>query len=178
MRKNLARIGVVALCGLVIAGIAVALWAKPDLDEARDRVDRAWADLHPMLVVRYDALAGAGTLAEERLGRPSDLLASLDEAMTAWRTADTATGQVAAANRLEGLAARLAVTAEATPRLRSSVAIRDGLAALRASAPEPARTAYNDTVARYEDSRGGWIRRLLAGALGFDPSRSLESPAA
>lgn len=177
MRSVLTRVAVLVVCALVVAGAAVALLTKGDLDAARDRVDRAWASLHPMLVVRYDRLGNTGTLAAERLGRPSDLLTTLEAALSEWRTADTATGQVAAANRLEGLASRLAATAETTPRLRSSPVLRDGLAALRASLPERAQAEYNRTVARYEDTRGGWVRRLLAGALGFDPSRSLESPA-
>ena len=176
MRRRLLRAWVLVVCGLIVATTAVALLSRGDLDSARDRVDVAWARLHPRLAVRYDALSAASDLAGERLGRRSELLDLLDQAVDGWRRAETARGQLEAANRLEGLAARLVATTEATPRLRSSSQMRDSLKALEASAPDDARAAYNRSVADYEDTRGGWIRRLLAGALGFDPSRSLESP--
>lgn len=166
----------IAVCGLVVAGAVVAFTSRGDLDAARDRVDAAWARLHPQLLVRYDVLADAGELAAERLGRPNDLFDVLDETVVSWRGAHTAATQLDAANRLEGLAARLVATAQATPRLRSAPEIQDSLDELTASAPDDAHAAYNRSVAEYEDTRGGWIRRLLAGALGFDASRSLESP--
>ena len=176
-RRAVVRASVVAACLLVVAAVAGALMSRGDLDAARDRVDRAWAELHPLLAVRYDALSGAGTAAEERLGRTTDLLDTLDETVVAWQTAETAAGQLGAANRLEGLAARLATVVEATPRLKASAAVRRALGDVRNAAPDDAREQYNRTVADYERHRGGWIRRLVAGALGFEASRSLESPA-
>lgn len=177
-RGAVARAALVALGALGVAAVAVALVSRPGLDDGRKRVDRAWAALHPLLSVRYDALAGAGDAAEERLGRGTELLATLDEAVATWRTADTAARQLGAANRLEGLAARLATVAEATPRLKSSPAVRRALDQVGEAAPDDARARYNDVVAGYERERGGFLRRLLAGALGFDASRSLESPTA
>jgi hypothetical protein len=176
-RKAVLRASVVVACLLVVAAVATALLSRGDLDSARDRVDRAWAELHPMLTVRYDALTGAGTAAEERLGRTTDLLDTLDETLVAWETAETAAGQLGAANRLEGLAARLSTVVDTTPRLKASAAVRRALQDVRNAAPDEAREAYNRSVAAYERHRGGWIRRLLAGALGFGASRSLESPA-
>lgn len=178
LRRAVLRAGAVIAALAVVAAVVTAFMSRPDLDDARDRVDQAWAELHPLLAVRYEALAGAGTAAEERLGRTTELLTTLDETMAAWQTAGTASGQLGAANRLEGLAARLAGVVEATPRLKASSAVRRALRDVRDAFPDDARDRYNRRVAEYEDHRGGWIRRLLAGALGFDASRSLESPAA
>jgi hypothetical protein len=40
-----------------------------------------------------------------------------------------------------------------------------------------ARGAYNGAVAAYQRARGGFPRRLVAGALGYDDRRTLEVPA-
>ncbi|MGH8999581.1 MAG: LemA family protein [Acidimicrobiia bacterium] len=170
------RVGAVVLLGVVSAGVGVAVESRSDLDEARHRVDRAWAGLHARLVERYDLLAAAAGAADERLPGPSSLPAAVEQAWRDWQGASTATGQVAAANRLEGLAARLAATVEAVPRLRSSGTVQAALDSLASSASESERLAYNGEVAAYERVRGGFPRALVAGVLGFDASRSLEVP--
>ena len=38
------------------------------------------------------------------------------------------------------------------------------------------RAAYNTAVAAYQRARGGFPRRLVAGALGYDDRRTLEVP--
>jgi hypothetical protein len=84
--------------------------------------------------------------------------------------------QVKAAALLEGLAARLAALVEATPRLRSSGDVEGALAGVDRSDPTGGRQGYNRAVAAYEGVRGGFPRRLVAGALGFNPRRTLEIP--
>jgi hypothetical protein len=84
--------------------------------------------------------------------------------------------QAAAANRLEGFGARLRAMVEATPRLRSSETVRSALADMERTDPAPARTGYNQAVAGYEEVRGGFPRRLVAGALGFDSRRTVPLP--
>jgi hypothetical protein len=39
------------------------------------------------------------------------------------------------------------------------------------------RAAYNAAVGAYQRARGGFPRRLVAGALGYDDRRTLEIPA-
>lgn len=173
------RAAVVLASALATGSVVLTLGSRPDLEDARRRVDAAWVALRPALDDRYEALGGAGAAARERLGGDRPLLGGIDSALAAWRSGGSAPveDQVAAANRLEGLAARLTTTAAATPRLRSSGDVDEALEALEDSDPGDARVAYNAAVVAYEEVRGGFPRRLVAGALGFDARRTLEVPA-
>ncbi len=64
-----------------------------------------------------------------------------------------------------------------TPRLRSSGDIGQALDAFDRSDPAIPRQKYNEAAGAYEEVRGGFPRRLLSGALGFDASLTLEVPA-
>jgi hypothetical protein len=179
-RPGLALRAVVLLASALAAGtVVLAVGSRTDLADAGERVDAAWGRLRPALDQRYDALDQAGDAARERLGSESSLLTDLDAAIAVWRSSrgGPADAQVAAANRLEGLAARLAATVSSTPRLRSSEDVADALEAVGEAGPERAGSDYNDAVAAYEDVRGGFPRRLVAGALGYDSRRTLEVPA-
>jgi hypothetical protein len=84
---------------------------------------------------------------------------------------------VAAAAHLEGLAARLATTVAATPRLRAAADVTAALRALEEADTAQAGASYNAAVKAYQRARGGFPRRLVAGALGYDDRRTLEVPA-
>ncbi len=178
-RPGLALRVTVMLVAALLAGTAVlAFSSRGDLEGARRDVDSAWSALRGALDDRYQALAAAGDAVEHRLGAEGALMSDLDEALAAWLAAGgSRERQVAAANRLEGLATRLAGSASATPRLRSSAEVGNALAAVAAVDSETFRTAYNAAVAHYEQVRGGFPRRLVAGALGFDALRTLETSA-
>lgn len=171
------KLTVLTVAAVLTAAAVLALSSRSDLDGARRSVNTAWAGLRSALDARYRALAEAGDAVEHRLGTGSTVVEDLDRGLAAWLNARSGPrdGQVAAANRLEGLAARLAVGASATPRLRASAEVTAALSALSAADPGDARTTYNGAVARYEEIRGGFPRRLVAGALGFDAERTLEA---
>jgi hypothetical protein len=173
------RAGVLVVSALVTGAVVLALGSQGDLEKAGDRVDAAWAQLRPGLDQRYLALGRAGDAARERLGDDPALLTDLADGLERW--ADTPRQpvevQAATANRLEGFGARLRAMVEATPRLRSSEAVAGALAEMDQDDPTAARTGYNQEVASYEDIRGGFPRRLVAGALGFDSRRTLQLPA-
>jgi hypothetical protein len=158
--------------------VVLALSSRGDLEKAGDRVDAAWAQLRPGLEQRYASLGRAGDAAHERLGDDSGLLADLADGLETWRAADRQPVEVQAgmANRLEGFGARLRAMVEATPRLRSSVEVANALADMDRADPTEARTGYNQAVVGYESVRGGFPRRLVAGALGFEARRTLEFP--
>jgi hypothetical protein len=63
-----------------------------------------------------------------------------------------------------------------TPRLRAATDVADALHRLEQTDTAPARAAYNTAVGSYERARGGFPRRLVAGALGYDDRRTLEVP--
>ena len=173
------RAGVLVVSALVTGAVVLAVGSRGDLEKAGDRVDVAWAQLRPSLDERYTAVSRAGDAARERLGDEPALLADLTSGLERWRDAarQPVEVQAAMANRLEGLAARLRAMVEATPRLRSSEAVARALADMDRADPTAARTGYNKAVLGYEDVRGGFPRRLVAGALGFDARRTLEVPA-
>lgn len=179
MRGWAVRIVVLVVSALVTGAAVLALGSRGDLEQAEDRVDAAWARLRPALDERFRLLGAAGAAAADRLGEPPALLAELTPALSSWRdgAGRPVEEQATLANRLEGLAARLEALVEATPRLRSSEEVADALAAVEDADPADARDQYNTVVAAYERVRGGFPRRLVAGALGFDTRRTLEMPA-
>lgn len=173
------RAGVLIVSALVTGGVVLALGSRGDLEKAGDRVDVAWAQLRPDLDARYLALGRAGEAARERLGDERALLTEIAGGLERWRDGgrQAVEVQTALANRLEGLGGRLRAMVEATPRLRSSVEVAGALADMDRADPTAARVGYNRAVDGYENVRGGFPRRLVAGALGFDTRRTLEVPA-
>jgi hypothetical protein len=84
---------------------------------------------------------------------------------------------VAAAAHLEGLAARLSATVATTPRLRGAPDVTGAMRPLEETTIARAGAPYNSAVLAYERVRGGFPRRLVAGALGYESRRTLEVPA-
>lgn len=165
---------------LAASATAVALSSRSDLSASRRRVDTAWTGLRQALDGRYQSLAATATRARERLGADRAVFAEIAAAVADWPgTARHPTDrQVAAAARLEGLATRLSSTVAATPRLRTAADLSAALEGLQqADDVVAARSRYNEAVETYEQARGGFPRRLVAGALGYDARRTLEVPA-
>jgi len=172
------------LVALVVSAVAasataVALGSRSDLAASRKRVDAAWSVLRPKLDARYQALGDAARVAHDRLGADRAVFGDIVTAVAAWPgTAGAATDrQVAAATGLEGLAGRLAATVASTPRLRTAGEVGDALQRLQETDTGAARDAYNAAVGAYQRARGGFPRRLVAGALGYADRRTLEVPA-
>jgi len=168
----------VVVSSLAASATAVALGSRADLASSRRRVDIAWVALRPTLDRRYRALGDAAGVARDRLGAGRAVFGDVTAAVAAWPgTAGKSTDrQVAAAAGLEGLAGRLATTVAATPRLRTAGDVSDALQRLQQSDSPAGRAAYNAAVAVYQRARGGFPRRLVAGALGYDDRRTLEIP--
>jgi hypothetical protein len=164
---------------LAASATAVALTSRSDLSSTRRRVDAAWVRLRPGLTDRYVRLGEAAVVARNRLGASRAVFDEIDKAVIDWPgTGRQPTDrQVAAAAGLEGLAARLVATVAATPRLRSATDVSTALDRLHATDPSVGRGAYNAAVNAYQQARGGFPRRLVAGALGYEDRRMLEVPA-
>jgi hypothetical protein len=161
----------VVLVALLAGSVVLGAGSRSDLSQARRRVTTAWTALRPPLESRYRALGRAEDAVRERIGRPP-FDNELDTALSRWRAERDVDEAAVAANRLEGLAARLAAIARSTPRLRGQVSA--ALDAVARADPGAARQAYNRAVADYEDVRGGFPRRLVAGALGFGSALTVE----
>lgn len=161
---------------LAASATALALSSRSDLSAARRRVDGAWGQLRPALDARYRSLGEATSAARARLGADRAVFSDIGDAVAGWPgTAGVATErQVAAAAHLEGLAGRLSATVATTPRLRSAADVGAALQRLQQTDVAPGRAAYNAAVDGYQEARGGFPRRLVAGALGYDDRRTLE----
>jgi hypothetical protein len=162
---------VVLLVAVVLAGV---LLVRPDLVDARDRVDARWDALQSELTDRYVALSTVTSAldaagAEDRgvtreLHRELERFVDLREGKQADRAL-----QAANANDLEALARRARANFEQSDRLHGD---QNLLAAFQAFdqqvVPEPERRAYNRAVRKYEAARDGVFERIVAGALGFE----------
>jgi hypothetical protein len=174
------------LVALVVSSVAasataVALGSRTDLSSSRRKVDASWGELRPALETRYGSLGDAATVARARLGAGRTIFDDIGKAVADWSgTARSATDrQVAAAARLEGLAGRLSATVASTPRLRTATDVGEAMYRLEQTdaATATARADYNAKVLAYQRARGGFPRRLVAGALGYEDRRTLEVPA-
>lgn len=168
-----------AVSAVAASATAVALGSRSDLSSSRRRVDLAWGALRPALDTRYGHLGDAARVAHETLRSGRAVFDEIDGAVATWpATARSTTDrQVAAAARLEGLAARLLATVATTPRLRTAAGVTTAMSRLQETDTAGARATYNTAVKAYQRVRGGFPRRLVAGALGYDDRRTLEVPA-
>jgi len=172
---------VVALVVSAVAAsaTAVALGSRAELSSSRHRVDVAWTALRPALSGRYQSLGQAATVARARLGTNRSVFDAIAKAVADWPGTERwpTDRQVGAAAHLEGLAARLAATIAATPRLRAAADVTAALRPLEETDAARAGAPYNNAVLAYQRARGGFPRRLVAGALGYEDRRTLEVPA-
>jgi hypothetical protein len=165
------------LVALVVSAVAasataVALGSRADLSSSRRRVDAAWVALRPALDGRYGRLGAAAGAARASLGTGRAVFDDIGAAVAAWPgTARSATDRQVAA------AARLSAAVATTPRLRAAADVAEAMHRLEQTDTATARAAYNTAVAAYQRARGGFPRRLVAGALGYDDRRTLEVPA-
>lgn len=177
----------VALFVVVVVAGAVALGAtaRPRLVDRRDTVDARWSTLRGPLAARYEGLAQLrAALANAGAGERTYGVA-LSEGLAEWERLTTrpdldAAAEAAAANRLEGLAARVRANVAGSARLGADAAITEALASFDATLVSPPDVrAYNRAVRRYQDARTAGSRRLVAGVLGFEarPVLVLGTPA-
>lgn len=180
-KRRVALLVVVALAVSAVAAsaTAVALGSRADLSSSRRRVDVAWSALRPSLTVRYNGLGRAAGLARARLNANRTVFDDITKAVTDWPGTERlpTDRQVAAAAHLEGLAARLSATVATTPRLRAAADVAEAMRPLEETDTAQTGAPYNAAVKAYQKARGGFPRRLVAGALGYEDRRTLEVPA-
>jgi hypothetical protein len=180
-RRRVMLLVVVALAVSAVAAsaTAVALGSRADLSSSRHRVDDSWAALRPTLSARYQSLGQAAAVARARLNANRAVFDDITKAVTDWPGTERwpTDRQVGAAAHLEGLAARLSATVATTPRLRGAADVAEALRPLEETDTAQAGAPYNNAVLGYERVRGGFPRRLVAGALGYESRRTLEVPA-
>lgn len=180
-------LGVLLLIALLgIGAVALVATTRPDLEDGRDAVDTRWAALRAPLTSRYASLGQLHEALDAAGAGERSYAVDLAEGVRAWTalTAETAADparEAAAANRLEGLAARTRVDVAGSARLSRDPAVAAALAAFDAGAvPAEQVGAYNRAVRRYQDTRRDTLKSVPADLLGYDarPVLVLGGPAA
>jgi hypothetical protein len=159
----------------LVAGAAAVLSARPDLDQAKRRVDRRWEPVAAKLGPHFVRLAAAGEELRGLSGPVRELGDDVQVALRRWQDAvdgHDVDEQVRTANELEALGRRVVAAAATSKRVRASAEAR---AAVQAYATDPAYTAasiatdvdaFNEAVIRYERERHGPVRGPVASLLG------------
>jgi hypothetical protein len=156
----------------IVAGATLALSSRPRLQTDRRAVERDWSAVRPGLNTRYALVNDLAGTIDAADGPPNPIVQEVSDAYAHWKSVagepPVATA-ISAANDLEGLARRLEVTVKGSPILDGDKTVTDALHAVTVSQiPATAISALNDAVSKYEKDRGGALRRLIAGPLGFD----------
>jgi hypothetical protein len=153
----------------IVAGATLALTSRPKLSTDRGAVERDWRAARPGLDARY-RLANALAHEIDGAGGPSNpRVEQVGDAYSTWRSqSDAPVGDaIATANTLEGLLRRLEVTVARSPLLHGDQSVAAALDAMNKAPIPQAVTPLEDAIARYEKDRGGALRRLVAGPLGY-----------
>lgn len=171
-----ARLLATLLLLLVVGAAAgLVLTSKPDLDDARDRVDRRWLTVRESLATRYDRLAEVADFLVAAGGAQRSVTADLRATLARWqplaakpRAQANAEAEAETANSLEALAARVDANFAGSGRLQASQPLQDALSAFDLAIPSPpAVRAYNRAVQRYADVRDGTLESVVAAVLGY-----------
>lgn len=177
MLRTLRRAVLVLLLFAAIAGAAIALTARPNLERARGDATARWKAVRSPLTARYDALSEANNAVRTAGGTGRDVVEDVGAALERWRAAASGSPvseQVAAANALEGLTRRLTASVAASERLRSDATVIEAVSNLAdAKIPEAGR-AFNEAARDYAAKRGGPVRHVVAGLLGYDEIPALD----
>ena len=178
MRRRLGWLALALVVLVIIAGVVAVVAVRPSVNDARDRVDRAWTPLQAPLDARYQDLAevraalDAGGQANRTVTQ--DLTAALHQWQQVARANDPAV-QVPSANGLEALVARLKVNLVASPRLQSLPPLQAALDAFnQAVVNPPGVRSFNNAVDAYQRARTGTVKRLVADTFGYGARPQLE----
>jgi hypothetical protein len=163
----------VALVAVAVALLVSVLSARPDLSNARSRVDGAWSQLAPRLDTRYQLLADASTKLASVPGPVHSVAGDVNTAVARWRhdrqSHASVAEQVHAANDLEATGRQLAATAGASPRVKGNAPAQTALYAYlsdKALSAAGGSNGFNPKVAAYEHERRGPVRAVVARVLG------------
>jgi hypothetical protein len=168
----------VTVVALVVAAIVAVFSARPDIQQAKRRVDASWGTLSPQLDQRYALLQKADTATLAIPGPVHQVAADVQTGLTRWqavRTHGSVRDQVAAANALEGLGRRLLATAVASPRAAQNAPAKAALEAYVANQAVATAADFNATVASYARERQGPVRTVVANMLGDGDIPALDT---
>lgn len=164
-------LGAIVLVAMVLVFVLVGMYNR--LVRQRIAVDNAFSQIDVQLKRRHDLIPN---LVETVRGYAAHERGTLEAVMAARSRAVDLRGasvleRAAAENALTQALARLLAVVEAYPDLKANtgfLALQEELAATE-NRIGFARQHYNDTVARYEESRQAFPTNLVAAAFNFGP---------
>ena len=165
---------VVAVVAFVVVGAVSVLSARPELNDAKQHVNRTWSPLATELGPRYAQLAQADDELLTLTGPVRTLADHVHSAVNDWNNAKahgSVAAQVRAANNLEALSRRLVVAARAServkadPQMTSAVDTFAGDPTFSAAGGITTVAAFNQAVKDYEKERNGPVRGVVATVL-------------
>jgi hypothetical protein len=165
----------------IVAGATLALSSRPRLETDRNAVERSWLAIRTPLGTRYRLVSTLARAVGAAGGPANPLVEEVNTVYASWRDLPAGApvhAAIGTANTLEGLARRLTATVTGSPILKVDPAVAAALRNVTASVVPAGVTKLNAAVARYEKDRGGPLRRLVAGPLGFDAIPRLAVPKA
>lgn len=170
-------LGVILLVFLVIYAFFAGNYnSLVSLDE---NVNEAWGNVEVQYQRRADLIPNLVETVKGFASQESDIFIGVTEARTQWLSAKGGSieGQMEAAQGMDTALARLLVTVEAYPDLKSNqnfLALQDELSGTE-NRVAVARTRYNEAVNSYNKKVRMFPSNLIAGMFGFERAKLFES---
>jgi hypothetical protein len=155
----------------IVAGATLALSSRPRLETDRSAVERRWRAVEPGLNTRYGLVDALARVIAAAPGPANTIVDDVNTAVAHWRVVRVSAGvatAIGAANALEGLARRLDATVTGSPLLRVNKTVTDAQHALAVQPVPTGVDALNAAVDKFEKDRGGPLRRIVAGPMGYN----------
>lgn len=149
------------------------------LVQADVNVDTNWAQVEAVYQRRADLIPNLVETVKGVAEQETELFTSVTEARTQWLNAQSPEQQVAAANEMESALARLLVTVEAYPEMKSNqnfLALQDQLEGAE-NRITVERKRYNDAVGAYNKRIRVFPTNLIAAMFGFEKREFFEAQA-
>jgi len=179
MAKKLSG-GTIALITIAVIVFFMVIWliaqynALVTLDEA---VNNKWAQVETVYQRRADLIPNLVATVEGAKDFEKEVLTAVTEARTKWMNANSQSAQIEAAKGMDSALARLLVTVEAYPNIRSNqnfLGLQDELANTE-NKISVERKRYNDAVASMNAKLRRFPTNIIAGIFGFDKREYFES---
>lgn len=169
--------------GIIVVLVLLGLWAFSSyngLITERENVDTAWRQVETQYQRRFDLIPNLVNTVQGSADFEQETLTAVTEARTQWLNANAEgdrDAQVAAAQQTESALARLLVTVEAYPQIRSTDAFRDLMAQLEGTENRisVARRDYNEAVRDYNLLVKRFPGNIMAGVFGFEDEPGFQS---
>jgi hypothetical protein len=179
MFRHVRRWTVLVIVAVAAGAAVLLLTTRPRLDDRRATVEDRWRTTMAQAKEHIDALSALDQQVR-KAGPTRDPSRAVAAALSQWSDAASGTNvqsQIEALNTVQGAGARLlALVDDPTRRYHGVAAVQQARNAYTASAlPAATVAALNASIQRYNDARGGVLRRIVANLLGDDAYSKLAT---